>query len=371
MTDKNSHSLVSYQPLRLLFQLSHVFLGILRLPYYATISLVPFLRPNRNWGVKQTFMTQLVRSLLHVSARVGITQTLSLDPGKEGKRFQIIPASAPEVYKGPLASGSTKPAKTGGTWFPDSPGVDVASKVVVLYFHGGAYVQNDGRTGDCAATASYFLKKGSADFMFSLQYRLSGRQGLNPFPAALQDALSSYLFLLHQLHVPAKNIILAGDSAGGNLAVALLRYLHEFESESQISRPKCAVLLSPWVDPFDLDLTNIPQRHTDYIPASFPSWGAHAYADGCPDPQTNPYITPLGHPFQTPVPIFVNVGTAEVLLRDIMQWALEMRGVKGNAVELHSEEDAVHDTFLTAQLMGFEDSAWNVAAKVADFVKKY
>jgi acetyl esterase/lipase len=269
MTARNGHPLVSYQPLRLLFQLSYIVVVILRLPYYATISLIPFLRANRKWSAKQTFMTRITYALLDAVSRVGITETLTLDPGKEGKRFQTVPVSTLDVYKGPLASKTIKPAKIGGTWYPDAPGAQVTSKTVVLHFHGGAFVQGDGRTEQCGPIAKYFLDKGTADAVFSLQYRLSGHGGMNPFPAALQDALSSYLFLLHQLNIPPHQIIFAGDSAGANLAAALLRYLYEFGSTIKIPTPKCAVLLSPWVDPFYLNPTGNPQHSTDFVPGTY------------------------------------------------------------------------------------------------------
>jgi hypothetical protein len=64
----------------------------------------------------------------------------------------------------------------------------------------------------------------------------------------------------------------------------------------------------------------------------------------------NPYITQLGHPFPTPVPLVVNVGTLEPFFERITRWAVEMRGVDGNVVELYNEEDAVHDTYLTSCL---------------------
>lgn len=240
MTSRDRHPLVSYQPLRFFFQLSYTVLVILRLPYYATVSLIPSWRPNRTWSAKQTFMTRITYPLLDAVSRVGITETLTLDPGKEGRRFQTVPVSPSDVYKGPLASETIKPAKTGGTWFPDAPGRDITSKTVILYFHGGAFIQGDGRTAQYGSTAKYFLEKGTADAVFSLQYRLSGHGGVNPFPAALQDALSSYLFLLDELHIAPRQIILAGDSAGASLATALLRYLHEFGSVFATPTPKCA-----------------------------------------------------------------------------------------------------------------------------------
>lgn len=79
----------------------------------------------------------------------------------------------------------------------------------------------------------------------------------------------------------------------------------------------------------------------------------------------------MGNPFPTPVPLFVNAGTAELSFELITQWVEEMRGVEGNVVELHNEEDAVHDTFVAGDLLGFEESAWDVAAKVAEFVHKF
>lgn len=65
----------------------------------------------------------------------------------------------------------------------------------------------------------------------------------------------------------------------------------------------------------------------------------------------------------------MNAGTSELFFERIKRWALEMRGIEGNVVELHNEEDAVHDTYLIGQLMGFEESAWGVASKVAEFVQ--
>ncbi|KAK2600550.1 hypothetical protein N8I77_010077 [Diaporthe amygdali] len=364
MTAHSQHPLVSYQPLRSFFQLSYAILVILRLPYYATISLIPSLRPIRTWTAKQTFMSRLVYPLLDATSRVGITEKLTLEPGKEGERFQTVPVPSSDLFKGALASETIKPQEVGGTWFPNAPGKDIASKTAVLYFHGGAFIQGDGRTVQCGSIAKKFLDTGAADAVFSLQYRLSGYNGVNPFPAALQDALSSYVFLLNTLNIPSSQILIAGDSSGGNLATALLRYLHEFGSAINTPTPKCAVLLSPWVEPFYYDSRGNPNRNTDFTPGTFGAWGAHSYAGKLP--RTDPYITPLGNPFPTPVPMFVNAGTAELFYERITKWASEMREA-GSVVELHIEENAVHDTFLVGDIIGFADSAWGVATKMAEF----
>lgn len=263
------HPLVSYQPFKLLFQLTYTATIILRVPYYAAISLIPSLRANRNWSAKQNFMTRISNPMLDIVARIGITDPLTLNPGKEGERFQSVPASSLNFYKGPLVSDSVKPAKIGGTWYPELPGKQIVSKSIVLYLHGGAFVQGDGRIENCGQIAKYFLDKGAADAVFTLQYRLSGHGRMNPFPAALQDALSGYLFLINELKVPAKNITLAGDSAGANLAMGLVRYLAEFGSSIKAAEPKCAVLLSPWVDPMYRGTEKNDLIGVDFIPLTY------------------------------------------------------------------------------------------------------
>ncbi|KAI0391641.1 alpha/beta hydrolase fold-3 domain-containing protein [Xylariaceae sp. FL0594] len=343
----NGHPLVSYQPLRLLFQLSYYLTIIARLPYFAVVAFVPAFRPNPNWSAKQTFNDP----------------QLTLDPGKEGDRFQIVKRSNADIYKGPLASDVVKPATIGGTWIPHAPdigGAGVGSKRVILYFHGGAFIQGDGRDVSCGQISKRLLKFDVGDAVFSVQYRLSGWRGQNPYPAALQDAFSSYL---------SAQIIICGDSSGGNLATALLRYLAEFGANTP--QPKCAVLISPWVAPFQYVTAGNPHRSTDFIPGSYPRWGALTYGGSRPNAEDDPYITSLGNPFATPVPIFAHAGDAEMFFERITRWADEMRGVPGNVVEIYHEKDAVHDTFLTGDVAGFGKSADDVAAKAAEFVRKY
>lgn len=66
----------------------------------------------------------------------------------------------------------------------------------------------------------------------------------------------------------------------------------------------------------------------------------------------------------------MSAGTAELFYERIAKWVIEMRGIDGNTVEIYDEKNAVHDTFFVGDLMGFADSAWLVAAKMAEFVKK-
>lgn len=340
------------------------------MPFWTISAAIPSLRPHPKWTAKQAFMVRVAYAVLDIDARIGITEQLSLEKQKEGDRFQVIKPSSEDVYKGPLAS-DIKPDVIGGTWFPQAPVGDLASKLVVLHFHGGAFVQGNGRTEQCGFLAKTMVTQGGADFVFSVQYRLSGYSGLNPFPAALQDALTSYLFLLNDLKIPARQIVVSGDSAGGNLVIAFLRYIQEFGVQLNISPPRCAALLSPWVAPLDHDFTGNPNRVSDFLPASFLIWGARTYAGHLPNAASHPYVTPLGNPFATTVPILVNSGTAEIFFDANLRWTDEMRGITNNVVELHREDAAVHDTSLSGQLLGFEESARGVAERIGVFIRQY
>jgi hypothetical protein len=67
------------------------------------------------------------------------------------------------------------------------------------------------------------------------------------FPATLQDAITAYAHVVHVLGVSTEHVVLSGDSAGGNLALALLRYLHE-DARPALALPRAALLWSPWLD---------------------------------------------------------------------------------------------------------------------------
>ncbi|KAI0965433.1 hypothetical protein F4678DRAFT_485354 [Xylaria arbuscula] len=112
----------------------------------------------------------------------------------------------------------------------------------------------NGGEDDCEFVGENLLEYGNAEALFPVQYRLSSCSVQNAFPAALQDAVTGYLFLLNELEIPAHLIMLAGDSAGGNLTIAVLRYISEHGAELNVPSPKCCALFSPWTPPLRRDL---------------------------------------------------------------------------------------------------------------------
>ena len=201
---------------------------------------------------------------------------------------------------------------------------------VMLYLHGGGYVL------------------GSLNTHRSLVGSLAQRSGLNvltinyrkapdhPFPAALDDAKRAYRWLLRQGHAPA-NVVVAGDSAGGGLALALLLALREAGQPM----PAAGIGLSPWTD-LHLPITALRRvaREEGLLLEALQmrTWGA-LYA----------HKTPLAHPLLSPAraelcglpPLLIQVSTAEVLYDDVLKFVDKARAA-GVAVTLQPFEGLVH-----------------------------
>ncbi|KAI0140439.1 alpha/beta hydrolase fold-3 domain-containing protein [Xylariaceae sp. FL1272] len=354
MTKNDTRPILSHQPLRAGFKLLYIGSVSVRVPWWLTRSLIPSLRPHPTWTFKQAFMTRLIYAAIDMEARIGITKISPLDKRTvESPDFQVIEPYAPDFYKGEIAGGhNANPTAVGGTWYARFPEKDITSGTVVLYLHGGAFVKGDSRQSYSGFMSRTLLEHGKADAVFSVEYRLS-------------DALTSYLYLSKTLQIPTDHIVLVGDSAGGNLAIALLRYIQEHGVELELSPPSSCVLFSPWVAPFE-DVKKSPNFRGDWLPPSALRWGAHAYGASLPNPATHRFVTPLGNPFKAGTPIFVSYGEFEVFDQNIMQWAHEMKDM--NHIEMNREVDAPHDTSLVGEFLGFQQSAKELAVKVGKFI---
>jgi acetyl esterase/lipase len=203
-----------------------------------------------------------------------------------------------------------------------------------------------------------------------VSYRLSSNTG-GRFPAALQDAVSS-LHYLFDLGIEPSNIVIGGDSAGGNLAVALLRYL---EGAPDVAPLAGALLWSPWVDLASSVLPNAmassPYQWTDYVGDAFANWGCAAYCPkGAPVSIEDGWISPRRHPFFTKTPVWIQGSGQEVLIDDITAFAEGMKRIPGNNVTFHVEELANHDIILVGNATGFDKEAENAAKEAAQWLGK-
>jgi len=243
---------------------------------------------------------------------------------------------------------------------------------VILALHGGGYVRLSAHPSDPTAEIARGLVKNvdSVRRVLSVEYRLSSHKLLHvvhPFPAALLDALAGYIYLVHEVGFAPSDIIIEGDSAGGNLALALTRYLTEYHDTPRLpDAPGALLLLSPWVD-LAASHSKLPNgsavtcRSSDYLPnASRSSYHVVAFI-GPHDPEaaeTNPYISPASlNPgliidFKNFPRTFIVSGDAEILLDQIRTLRDRMFKDLGEGNGLSDGEgkvryfevpDAVHD----------------------------
>ena len=178
------------------------------------------------------------------------------------------------------------------------------SEKAILYLHGGGYVT--GSIEDHRMMCG-LLANATGTKVLIPEYRLAPE---HPFPAALDDALKVYQWLLDQGYSSA-NMIIAGDSAGGGLGVVTVLAL----KEKSASLPAAVVCLSPWAD---LALTG--QSHTTKAKAEailnkdvLHEW-ALCYTNE--SNLTNPLVSPVHGDFHGFPPLLIQVGSEEILLDD-------------------------------------------------------
>ncbi len=233
---------------------------------------------------------------------------------------------------------------------------EIINHRVVLYLHGGGYMEGSIKTHQDLASRISRVAKARA---LSIDYRLAPE---NRFPAALEDVVIVYKWLTDEEAILPDNIIIAGDSAGGGLTLATLVKLRDLG----ISLPVAAVCLSPWTD---LALTGescVKNMKNDQM---IKLYDAQFFADlylGDEDPQ-NPYVSPLYADLQGLPPIFIQVGSTEILLDDSVRFAKRAKEA-GVDIELDIWEDMPH-VFQTTAL--FTPEGKQGIEKIGEFIQKF
>ena len=180
---------------------------------------------------------------------------------------------------------------------------------VVLYLHGGGYVIGSPRSHRHLAAAIAGAARASA---LLLDYRLAPE---HPYPAAVEDAVAAYRWLLDQAIAPER-IVIAGDSAGGGLTVATLLALRE----ARVPLPAGGVCISPWVDLTCGGASYATKADADpIVRRAGVEQMAQAYLGDTP-PRT-PLASPLFADLRGLPPLLIHVGSDEVLLDDAVKLA--------------------------------------------------
>ena len=230
--------------------------------------------------------------------------------------------------------------------------------VAYVDIHGGGFISGDGEM--CELLAKIRASDYGAE-VFAVDYRVAPR---HPFPAALDDCIAAYREILK--HRDATHLVLAGASAGGNLAAALMLRARD----EGLPLPAALILQTP-----ALDMTKSGDSHlTNYF------LDVNLFSGGGDGPMLYSGDTDLKHPYLSPLfgdftkgwpPTILTSGTRDLLLSDTvrMHRALRRAGIQA---ELHISEASPHGGFMganapedaeiIAECRRFIYSAWGIRA---------
>jgi acetyl esterase/lipase len=303
-----------------------------RLPLWVLVSAIPSLRPNPRWSFGRALRVRLQNRVAVIdsvyvrpSGDLALANILHSVQGLDNHPTyrRVAPAHidkviwvdpVPELVVGEVKAWA-QAAEVDSVQIPmyvyHRPGADPADSTplsagekVALSLHGGGYIVRSASPDDPSAGAMQGLLAGIPTLRraYNPDYRLSTTvpgAPANPFPAALLDALAAYHHLLTAAGIRAADIVLVGNSAGGNLALALVRYLLEHRGTLALDPPGGVVLFAPWADPGTSHARPRPAyfHRTDWIgnddgPSVMYGQVAFAGAHGTAFLDTTAYVSP-------------------------------------------------------------------------------
>lgn len=273
----------------------------------------------------------------------------------EKKLRAIADAPAPKYPPAGISVESVEEGKIKGEWHrpQNSTAEDAPAKPVILFLHGGGYVFGSPRSH---SACTYALAGEAQVDVFSLDYRMASE---HPFPAAVDDALAAYEWLLGEGHDPAR-LVIGGDSAGGGLTLALLLSI----KARGLPMPAGAFLFSPWTDLATTGATLDTNEKTDAMFKKEHIVGAAKRYLGDADPKA-PLASPLYADLSGLPPILIFVSDSEILLDDSLRLHEHLR-VAGVSSTLIREKGLIH---VWPIFVGRFPEARQAIRQTADFVR--
>ncbi|KAJ7205972.1 alpha/beta-hydrolase [Mycena pura] len=318
-----------HQPLKSLYLASAIFLLLfVRIPIWTIQYSFPFGRPRRQWSLGRSLIVSALGFFIDVLYTTSLLPSPSIEKlAEKGAEAGFVWIEAtPSLIHGEILekakTNGVEAVRTGGFWFGER-GADGAAgqkagpdELVFYHFHGGAFVMG---TSDPSTSANKTLFLGllrhntKVRRVFALEYRLSSAPPFasrHPFPAALIDSIAGYRYLVEDVGFNPSNIIISGDSAGGNLAYALTRYIST-DGAHGLPHAGALLLLSPTVDWADThigaDSSIRRNARTDFVHPIFTSRFTYRALQGSlPDDEvaTNSWISPGSLKIAQPSGIF-------------------------------------------------------------------
>ena len=271
------------------------------------------LLPNWNW-------------MFEVSTHFIRTQTVTafnMANHMEGREYEnSLVFTSPALAKMKIESINA-PVK--GHWYhPKSETKDIT----VLYLHGGGYAYYSKAHENLIALVTLAAKSQT----FALDYCLIPE---HPFPAQLDDALAAYRWLL-ETGIKPEHLVVIGDSAGGNLTLALLLALRD----SKLPFPALGICIAPWTDVENSGNSLKENEPFDWVEKRMPLKWAEWLCKGT-NPR-NPIVSPINADLRGLPPIYIQAGDAEILY-DMIQSFYDKAQAQGANVKLDVWRHMNHD----------------------------
>ncbi len=278
-------------------------------------------RRRTSWSLREEVVWTGVRCLIHSASRNGIAWMRKMEktaspPSPLFRHVSFLPVKLGGVEG--LQCGSAEETAERSRGGPP----------VILYFHGGAYVVGSAWS---YREISARLALDCAARVVTPDYRLGPE---HPFPAAHDDCLAVYRALLEQ-GVDPQRMALAGDSAGGALALATLVTARD----EGLELPAAAVLFSPWADPSASEGSMRTNLEDDVLDGEFLELGIDGYLQ--PRWLDDPRVRLTGADLSGLPPLLLQVGDAEIFLDQVRELA-ERASSAGTEVTLKVYEDLFH-----------------------------
>ena len=271
-----------------------------------------------------SFRLKMVKALLKIPIKKRLHTPQNTFKGRKSwEDFASLMSLAPDIKCVPLPH-----FPIAAEWFLPILTPACSMMPVILYLHGGGYCMGSIKTHRSFLT---HLSHITQTRVFAINYRLAPE---HPFPAALEDALHAYKWVLAENpHYP---IFIAGDSAGGGLALSLLLALKNEDT----ALPTGVICFSPWADLAHQGESYHTLKQKDLLlhaPALPPV--ASMYT-GNNNPY-NPLISPVYGDFHGLPPLFIQVGSEEILLSDTLR-VFEKVKAGGGSITLEIWEGQFH-----------------------------
>jgi acetyl esterase/lipase len=258
-----------------------------------------------------------LREVIAARPRAGEIAQMRLDADERSKAFGL-PA---DVTVQPVDANGV-PAE-----WTSTPDADPSS--VILYLHGGGYVI-------CSLQSHRHLVaevgRAAGTRTLAIDYRLAPE---HPFPAPVEDTVAAYRYLLES-GIKPNRITLAGDSAGGGLAVAAMLAIRD----AGLPLPACAWCISPWVDMQALGQSFVDRAATDPTVQKATILTMAEWYLGGADPR-HPHASPIYGDLRGLPPMLIQVGSVETLLDDSIA-LVRKAGVAEVPVELQIWPEMIH-----------------------------